>query len=799
MNLGTYAVGFPVFEIESSVTFQTIRSPTAFERMVMRLCHRYQDEPAISAMSFKAVFEDVLGVAASRELVGPCIENLIFLGVISRPATEDIMSVRLGDVSLTPDGISFLERDRLPGRSKQTTVKHIYLPLLKSVKPSKGSHGFKDSIPSPRVSSNALMPSDSSALVRSALLNEKHAWKSANTEIHAVESTVTGTLWEHQQIEVTIDQSGALTTSGASSKEFQKWIELADSELLWNETLNPILNPPQASDQTQLDDSVLRFADSLAAIDESGDDSMPGFRSAKCALVVVRNIESTEHLNGVPAIVLNHDCTTARRIEAADGSLIVEVPYPSLFVKGFRWLELSRTDLAPLVTISGITSMSWGGQTRSGSLLIRLRSDASDQAWSVLRNSLADCLSGASDSGLLAFSALWDPPEETIQRWREKTAHLPMADLISDALTFASALEQFAVKAKSNWLERWRVTISEAIISACNRVDGLIEDGQLIDLVHSVTKLLTDRSDNVNHGILMHAATVDDRDRIDRLRTAVGATLVFPSQLLGANLINGWVTDALSDVKLQLRGPHALEPLISDLASAYQRVVRDVGLSSLEGSANGTLRVKYVKATALESALKWISAYENLEDQLKAISVHLCQRAADFHRLVMAWRDLACKQLAPPTETDHRLIVLDTSALMFAPELVTRMRSRDMPVIPRRVLEELDGLKESSDEQKAQAARAAIRAIETAGNRIRFESEALDLLPSDWDRSSDNKILSVAMYLRLSAVLLVTGDINFRNKARAEDITAQTPDEYQGKGQSNKATGTGNNKKKGKK
>ena len=108
-----------------------------------------------------------------------------------------------------------------------------------------------------------------------------------------------------------------------------------------------------------------------------------------------------------------------------------------------------------------------------------------------------------------------------------------------------------------------------------------------------------------------------------------------------------------------------------------------------------------------------------------------------------------------------------------------------MPVIPRRVLEELDGLKESSDDQRAQAARAAIRAIEAAGSRVRFESEALDLLPPDWDRSSDNKILSVAMYLRLSAVLLVTGDINFRNKARAEDISAQTPDEYQG----NKAIG----------
>ena len=799
MNLGTFAVGFPVFEIESSVTFQTIRSPTAFERMVMRLCHRYKDEPAISEMSFQAVFEDVLGVAASRELVGPSIENLMFLGVISRPATDNVMSVRLGDFSLTPDGVSFLERDRLPGRSKQTTVKHIYLPLSKSVKPAKGAHSFKDSIHLPRVSANVLMPTDSSAQVRSALLNEKHAWKSANTEIHAVESTVTGTLWELLQIEVTIDQSGALIASGAGSKDFQKWIELADSELVWNEILNPILNPPQAYDRTQLDDSVLRFADSVTAIEESGDDSIPGFRPAKCGLVVVRNIERTEHLNGVPAIVLNHDCRSARRIETTDASLIVEVPYPSTFVKGFRWLELARTDLAPTVTISGVTSMSWGGQARSGSLLIRLRSDVSNQAWSVLRKSLSDCLSDASDSGLLAFSALWEAPEETIQRWRQKTAHLSMADLISDALTFAPALEQFAVKAKSNWQERWRATISDAILSACNRVHGPIECDQLIDFVHSVTKLLGDRSDDVNLGILMHATTVDDRDRIGQLRTAVGVTMVFPSQLLGPNLINGWVTDALSDVKLQLRGPHALEPLIRELASAYQRVVRDVGLSSLEGSANGTLNVKYVRATALESALKWIRANENLERQLKAISVPLSQRAADFHQLVVAWRDLACKHLAPPTETDHRLVVLDTSALMVAPELVIRMRSRDMPVIPRRVLEELDGLKESSDDQRAQAARAAIRAIEAAGSRIRFESEALDLLPPDWDRSSDNKILSVAMYLRLSAVLLVTGDINFRNKARAEDISAQTPDEYQGKGQGNKAIGPGNNKKKGKK
>ncbi len=49
-----------------------------------------------------------------------------------------------------------------------------------------------------------------------------------------------------------------------------------------------------------------------------------------------------------------------------------------------------------------------------------------------------------------------------------------------------------------------------------------------------------------------------------------------------------------------------------------------------------------------------------------------------------------------------------------------------------------------------------------------YESEVLDLLPPDWEPTSDNRILSVALYLRLSDVLVVTGDRNFRNKARAE-------------------------------
>lgn len=796
MNLGKYTVGVPVFEIDSLVTFQTIRSPTVFERMIMRLCHRYREEPAVAEMTFQAVFEDFLGVSSATELVRPCIDNLMFLGVISRPAAQDAMLARLHDVSLTQDGIVFYERDRLPGRSKQITVKHTYQPLLSSIKLNKGAHGYKDLIPLPRINSNAFLPADSSILVRDALTKEKHTWKSVNTEIHTIESTVVKTLWEDQIIDIDIDESGALTVTGESSKEFQKWIELADNEIVWNDILNPILNPPQDSDRVQIGDSALRFADSVTTINEADNDSLPGFRSAKSALVVLSRAGSTKYVNGVPAIVLSHDCKSAKRIETDDGTLVVEVPYPSNLTKGFHWLGLSNNDLTPSAAITGLTSLSWGGQARSGSLLIHLQRDQNDQIWSLLKTSLAESLSGSIDSGLLAFSALWGSTEDTIQRWIKKIARLPITELVSDALIFAPALEKFAVKSDLICQDGWRPILSDVLMLACNRVETPIDDEHLVDLTQSVRKLLADRGDEVSFALLTHAKTINDLARLESIRNAIGVTAPLPLALLGTSLIETWLKDALSDVKPVFHGPHNLEPIISAIASAYQRVLRDIGLVSLEGSVNGTLNLKYVKANALDSAQNWINVYVRLEEQLMAIAISVSQPVTDFHQKVLTWQSLACKHLAPPTETDHRLIVLDTSALMVAPDLVGRMRQRDIPVLPRRVLEELDGLKESQDNQKAQSARAAIRAIESSSSRIRFESEALDLIPPDWERSSDNRILSVAMYLRLSEVLLITGDINFRNKARAEEIRAQTPDEYRGISQGNKITGSGNNKKK---
>ncbi len=67
---------------------------------------------------------------------------------------------------------------------------------------------------------------------------------------------------------------------------------------------------------------------------------------------------------------------------------------------------------------------------------------------------------------------------------------------------------------------------------------------------------------------------------------------------------------------------------------------------------------------------------------------------------------------------------------------------------------------------------------------MRFEPEALELLPPEWDASPDNRILSVAKRLLLSRVLLVTDDRNLRNKATAEGIEAASAEQYVGRAKS---------------
>ena len=119
----------------------------------------------------------------------------------------------------------------------------------------------------------------------------------------------------------------------------------------------------------------------------------------------------------------------------------------------------------------------------------------------------------------------------------------------------------------------------------------------------------------------------------------------------------------------------------------------------------------------------------------------------------------------------EHVFVVDTNALIDCPDLPKRLRSTQLLVLPATVIDELD--KKKTDPQLRQQCAQAVRnlrAMPTAG--IRFETADLTLLPDDYRKTNDSRILSVAVKYANSNLRLVTGDQNLSLKAQGMAIIA---------------------------
>ena len=212
---------------------------------------------------------------------------------------------------------------------------------------------------------------------------------------------------------------------------------------------------------------------------------------------------------------------------------------------------------------------------------------------------------------------------------------------------------------------------------------------------------------------------------------------------------------------------------MQDIEKAVQEVYRSIGDQALKAAGNGQMDVRTLTPHALDAVRTWRKAAGSFHG-LK-VSLPLWDA---LNEAVDSWSLLAQEKLAP-VEIGHRIVVLDTSALMEHPELLQGLSSSDILVVPLRVLSELDGLKGSEDETRAAKARAAIRQLDANSSHIRHETDYAALLPAEWDaRQPDHAILSTALFFRLNDVLFVSNDINLRTKAQSLGLNTQDSKSY---------------------
>ena len=131
----------------------------------------------------------------------------------------------------------------------------------------------------------------------------------------------------------------------------------------------------------------------------------------------------------------------------------------------------------------------------------------------------------------------------------------------------------------------------------------------------------------------------------------------------------------------------------------------------------------------------------------------------------------------------NKIYIVDTCTLMHEPGLISWFDGENaLLVVPMVVLDELDGLKSSDDEDIAFSARDVIRNINNyhAYEWLNTGEQSYpDLLSNDLDKErNDNKILSIALRYSAKNPIILTDDINFSNIAEAHKIDSMSLSSY---------------------
>ncbi|MFP9131827.1 PIN domain-containing protein [Shewanella algae] len=774
MKVADISVSLPLYRIESNVTFHTNRKPTVFERMVLRLCDPGLALSDKQGLSLLGVFQEQLGAGDVSELLESCLSELSTLGALPNRYGQRTLNAPLTSLALTSEGQEFLRTDSLPVRSRTIKVSHQYDPIGDEIKLIKKDGGLKSQSSTSRFSAadEFLRPKNPLPQVERAIAQEKFDWKSPATVIDRIAPVVLWDGWIERRLEISCSDDGVLTAAAPRDAAFQRWLEQAQPEMAWEILLADALTSELNDLQPVIAASVLRDASSARPI------SAPNRSAAKMQLcIVAQGVEARDV--AIPTIVLSSEVSAPTLVANEKQPTLFKLlmPPPTEMVEGFRSFCLPQPGGATaLAEIAGNFRLYWAGQPRWCGLSITLNDQATSAVWETLRRHIESVCENSNDPRIAFISLCWrshDKLKETLWPWFATRAKQPLDALIALVEPAAKAVGLWRPASK-DWKAAWNGVLVKAVEESLSYTPNQLEPDEIVLLLNQIAQLLpADNAVPLQVSLLSHAAPICTLESLAKLRMALPSTTEIPKELIANELLNTWLQDALQRKELKLYGPHSIQEPMLSIEEAVKNVYRSIGEQALKAAGNSKLDVSTLTPHALDAVRDWRKAAE----QFQALNTPSLLWNA-LNESVETWNILAQERLAP-VEFGHRFIVLDTSALMENPELLQYMHSNEIPVVPRRVLSELDGLKTSEDESRSAKARAAIRQLEASTLRIRHETEYTALLPSEWDaKQPDHGILSTALFFRLNEVVFVSNDINLRNKAQSLGLKTQDSKSY---------------------
>ncbi|MFQ2078203.1 PIN domain-containing protein [Aeromonas veronii] len=774
MKLAEISVPLPLYRMESDVTFHTERKPTVFERMVLRLCDPGLHLPDKQNLSLLTIFRDQLGAGDVRELLEGCVSELSALGALPTRYAMDALEAPLTELELTTNGLQFLRSNSLPVRSRTVKVWHRYDPISDEIKPTQndGARLSQSDFSRANIADQVLKPHNPLPLVERAIAQETYDWKNPATVIDRIAPQVSLTGWADRRLEISCTEDGALSASAPRDVALQRWLEQAQPDLVWKILLAGALTSEPDSLLPIIDSSVLRDARTARPIATTKGGAA---RARLC--IVAQGVAAADATT--PTIVLSSAVNAPKLV--ANGNqptaFTVLMPAPTGMMTGFRNLSLPQVHGAGAqVEVAGNLHLYWAGQPRSCGLAVTLNDQAATALWAKLRRDLESTCERSDDPRIAFMSVAWrevDALGDTVWPWLAMRADQPLGDLMALVEPTTQAIELWRPD-KKVWKSAWEDSLSKAIDESLRYTPNQLDPEDVVSLLIQIDQVLSaDKAVPLQAALLRHAAPIRALESLAKLRSALSSTTEIPEELLSFELRQVWLQSALERKELRMYGPHAIQQPMQVIEKAVQAIYRSIGEQALTAAGNNQMDVRTLTPGALDAVHAWRKAAEHFH------ALNTSSPLWDaLNKAVESWNLLAQDNLAP-LELDRRIVVFDTSALMENPELLQALRSDDIPVVPHRVLSELDGLKTSEDDTRTVKARAAIRQLDATSSRIHYETEYTALLPAEWDaKQPDHAILSTALYFWLNEVLFVSNDINLRNKAQSLGLKTQDSKTY---------------------
>lgn len=351
-------VWLPIYKVESAIHYQSIRKPTAFEALILKLAIQHKEK--LGQINLEKICEIF---KIEQNFIANALETLIDNDVIERVSgyLEDIKVIH---IKVTDLGRDLFYKNQMPSNPKVEAITCHYDPLLLSLVKAKNnwtSHNKDENLTLSKdvFSANLGQIGQLVDYIVQQADEKTFVWKKPNVNISKIENEVERILWRDLPIEIGLDSNANIHLEskgkGEDIAKFKNCLKQAEPELLWDQIISHVF--------AKLENDLPKL-DWQQVLDVSLPDKELKLSSAKLSVYLD---ESPNKIVQGYEIILSQHCSTPK----LNGKTLT---VPMLFKPaiGFQALYLDQ-NLESSVVFQGNTEIYHAKQPRKVALKVRLK------------------------------------------------------------------------------------------------------------------------------------------------------------------------------------------------------------------------------------------------------------------------------------------------------------------------------------------------------------------------------------------------------------------------------------------